>query len=113
MGRMKLPHGERAVVDDRKLREYVLNPAHPVGRHHAVLFSRLLGIDLSNPDRLREALLSAAKQAPVGREVVTEHGRKYETRFTMAGPEGEKTVLAVWILDAGSDRPRLVTCYVE
>ena len=26
---------------------------------------------------------------------------------------GEKTVLAVWIVETGSDRPRLITCYLE
>ena len=110
---MKLPNAERAIVEGRKLREYVLNLAHPVGKHHATLFSRLLGIDLDNSHVLKEAILGAARTGDVNREIVTKHGRKYEMRFTMSGPAGDKTVLAVWIIDEGDDRPRLVTCYVE
>ena len=73
---MKLPNGHRAIVEERKLREYVLNPAHPVGRHHAFLFERLLGIRLSNAGVLREALLTAAAREDVSREVTTPHGHK-------------------------------------
>ncbi len=110
---MKLPGADLAIVEDHKLREYVLNPNHPVGRHHAALFSMLLGIDLNNAHLLKKALLEAAKVADVDKEIMTGYGRKYEMRFTMSGPSGDKTVRAVWIVNEGSDRPRLVTCFVE
>jgi hypothetical protein len=29
---MELPNGEQAVIDERKVREYLLSPSHPVGR---------------------------------------------------------------------------------
>jgi hypothetical protein len=32
---MKLPNPKRAVVDIAKLRDYILNPEHPRGRHKA------------------------------------------------------------------------------
>jgi hypothetical protein len=44
---MRLPNGERVLIEDRKLLDYVLNPLHPVGRHHAALFAQLLGITRS------------------------------------------------------------------
>jgi hypothetical protein len=40
---MMLPNGNRAVVDDSKLLDCVLNPDHSIGRHDAVLFEELLG----------------------------------------------------------------------
>ncbi len=110
---MKLPHGDRALVEDGKLRAYVLNPRHPVGRHHARLFEELLGIHLGNAEILKEALLAAAANEDVTREVVTPYGRKLEMGFVLSGPSGTRRVLSVWIVDEGSDRPRLVTCYVE
>jgi len=110
---MTLPNGHLAVVEDAKLHGYVLNPAHPVGRHHAVLFDTLLGISLRNADVLKEALLSAATEEEVFREHASPYGRKYEMRFPIVGPKGEKAVRAVWIVDEGGNRPRLVTCYVE
>lgn len=110
---MRLPNGNRALVEDDKLRGYVLNPTHPVGRHHAALFEKLLGIRQANREVLREALLDAAENEAVAREVATPYGKKYEMQFPLSGPAGTKTVLAVWMIDHRSDRPRLITCYVE
>lgn len=110
---MRLPNGNAAIVEDRKLREYVLNPAHPVGRHHAVLFERLLGINLTNPNLLKEALLEAARVASVDRETATLFGTKYELRFDLSGPMGKRRLVSVWIVDRGEGIPRLVTCFVE
>lgn len=110
---MKLPNGDQAIVEDAKLLDYVLNPSHPVGGHHARLFASLLGISRQNHAVLRDALLAAARQADVQAGRASPFGRKYETRFPMIGPSGEKTVLAVWIVETGVKRPRLITCYVE
>ena len=110
---MKLPNGRQAIVDAEKLLEYVLNPKHPVGRHHAVLFERLLGITRANHEELRTALLDAAAEQDVQEGKSSSHGRKFEMRFEMSGPREAKTVLAVWLIETGSDRPRLITCYVE
>ncbi len=41
---MKLPNGERAVVDIIKLQDYCLNPAHPRGQHKARVFAAALGL---------------------------------------------------------------------
>jgi len=110
---MRLPNGRHARVDDRKLLDYVLNPNHPVGRHHARLFRDLLGIGRENHSVLKDALLQAAREseATAGRE--SPYGRKYETRFWMTGPRGQRHVLAVWLIEVGSDVPRLITCFVE
>ena len=110
---MKLPNGERAIVEDSKLREYVLNPHHPVGRHHARLFDELLGIHQGNLEILRIALVSAASREPVTREIVTPYGTKFEMRVDVLGPRGARSVRAVWIVERLGDRPRLVTCFVE
>ncbi|MCH8912557.1 MAG: hypothetical protein IIA33_03205 [Planctomycetes bacterium] len=110
---MKLPHGDQAIVDDRKLLEYVLNPVHPVGRHHAVLFDRLLGITIKNHLVLREALVQGAREQDVESGRPSEHGRKFNMRLEMSGPKGTKIVVAVWLIEQGTEYPRLVTCYVE
>ncbi|MEX2219986.1 MAG: DUF6883 domain-containing protein [Phycisphaerales bacterium] len=110
---MRLPNAEYAIVDDRKLLEYVLNPDHPVGRHHAALFERVLGVARTDAIVLRQALLAAAISAEATPGRPSPHGRKYETRFTMTGRAGSATVLAVWLVETGTDNPRLITCYVE
>lgn len=58
---MKLPNGERAVVDIEKLRAYCLNPAHARGRHKARIFASKLGLYAADAEYLRDLLLAAAR----------------------------------------------------
>jgi len=37
----KVPNHDRAVIDERKVRDYLLSPVHPIGRHKARFFYRL------------------------------------------------------------------------
>jgi hypothetical protein len=59
MGRM--PNGERAIVDLRKLEDYCLSPSHIRGRHKARVFMQALGLDRSDASWLRQAPLEAAR----------------------------------------------------
>jgi hypothetical protein len=109
---MKMPNGQHAVVGDEKLLHYLLNPLHPVGGPHAILFDRLLGINRTCADVLRQALLRAAseEEAIIGKP--SAFGEKFEIRFSLNGPRGSYTVLSVWMIKAGTDVPELVTAYI-
>jgi hypothetical protein len=110
---MLLPDGDHAVVEDTKLLDYVLNPEHPIGRHHAVLFERLLGITQVNYALLKEQLLRAASSVDIDVGQRGPFGEKFEMRFPVSGPLGTRRALAVWMWEPGPGRPRLITCYVE
>ena len=108
---MRLPNGDRAVVDPRKLTDYCLSPTHPLGKHKARLFADATGILLKDWQLLNAALLRAAEMGDVVLTDRTPFGQKYEITFTLAGPGGRSAiVLSAWIV--GEDEiPRLVTCY--
>ena len=110
---MLLPEGDRAVVEDAKLLDYVLNPDHPIGRHHAVLFEQLLGITRMNYALLKEQLLRAAASVEVEVGKPSPFGQKFEMRLPVSGPLGSRPVLAVWMREPGPAPARLITCYVE
>jgi hypothetical protein len=110
---MKLPNGDKAIIDPEKLSGFLLNVEHEAQPGHAILFRSLLGIRLSNSEVLRDALLQAARTAEAVDGRPSPHGRKYEVRFPMSGPRGTYTVLSVWIVEHGKESPRLVTAYVE
>src|SRR5262249_26359073 len=110
---MKLPNGQNAIVEERKLTEYVLNMNHPAGMHHAVLFRDLLGITAADWTVLRDALLAAAQTEDVTLGQASPPGEKWEMRFSLTGPAGSKIVLAVWLIETGQTQPRLITCFVE
>ena len=109
---MKLPHGERAVVPVEKLTEYCLNPDNRVGQHKARVFASVLGITAAQAELLRTALLIAARDGAAIPGRADQHGQRYVIDFPMRGPDGEGIVRSAWIISAGDEVPRLITCYV-
>jgi hypothetical protein len=109
---VKLPNADRAIIDSRKITDYCLDPEHEDGQHKAHLFKRLLGIDLGNA----QLLLDALQQAALGSEAVAgkqdKYGDRYVIDFELSGPAGIATIRSAWMIRAGEDSPRLVTCYI-
>ena len=108
---MRLPNGRRATIRPEKLTEYVLNPAHPVGKHKARLFAGLLGITAHNPEPLRQALQEAAASLEAVQGKADRFGSRYSVDFSMEGPRGTFVVRSAWIVREGRP-PDLVTCFI-
>ena len=102
---MKLPNGDKAVVTQKKLLGYLLNPNHKDGKEHALLFERLLGINLTNANLLYDALIKAAVDEEAVPGQPSPYGEKYEIRFQMTASRGSYTVLSVWVI-----RPAVPCC---
>lgn len=108
---MRLPDLERAVVDGRKLRDYLLSTSHPIGRFKATFFmglgySRSSWQELANDLR---ALVLTEDAVPAGE---SRYGRKFEVRGTLEGPSGRRAaVVTVWIIPRVGEPPRLITAY--
>jgi hypothetical protein len=108
---LKLPNREGCFVPQSKLRDYLLSPTHPDGSHKARLF-RALGFDQAKPEELEHALVAIAQSEEVGRTASSVHGVKYVVEGLTRTPSGVVARLrTVWMVDAGGDRPRLVTAY--
>jgi hypothetical protein len=108
---MHLPNGDRAIVDEAKLRAYCLSTTHPRRRHKARLFAATLGMTMSHADTLRNQLLIAARSSKVTASKRNAFGEVFELRFSASGPLGSNDVLSVWIVRDIDGIPRLVTCY--
>jgi hypothetical protein len=85
---MRLPNGERAIVDIRKLRDYCLNPDSPRGRHKARVFAAALGITGAEAARLRATLLEVARTAEVQRGERDLYGHR-QGQGRRAGPRAD------------------------
>lgn len=107
---MKLPHANRAVVDEQKVREYLLSKSHPVGRFKAMFFARL-GFGVENWREFRDAILNLAVENEATEDESTEYGQKYRVLGELRGPKSAALVITIWILRTGEDRPSLVTVY--
>ncbi len=105
---MKMPGSHRAVVDDSKVRDYLLCAAHPMGQSKAAYFNRL-GFSRADWPLLRVALLSLAEQ-DAQPTVTTIYGQKFSIRGVIRGPTGKLgTVETIWMFANKSMVPRLIT----
>jgi hypothetical protein len=109
---MKLPNGDQAVIDPRKVTDYCLSPDHDDGKHKARLFHDMLGLTSDDARVLLDALKAAAAggDAIVGK--LDKHGQRYVIDSELTGPGGQAIVRSAWIVRSGEDFPRLVTCYI-
>ena len=109
-----LPGYKSAVIPDEKLTAYALNKNHPVGKHKAIVFEKVLGYNISNRgeliSRVREGL---EKYRFIERET-TQHGRPFEVSMMIRGANGRYApVKTAWQIDNGSETQRLVSIYID
>lgn len=110
---MRLPGGDRAIVDRMKLVEYCLNPEHPRGKHKARVFATALGFTAENADELQAALLTAAATEDAKPTFSDRCGARYMIDFEISNRRGTAVVKSLWILPHGQQSPRLTSCYVK
>jgi hypothetical protein len=108
---MHLPNRDHAVVDEAKVRDYLLSPSHPVGRFKAVFF-HALGFSQQDWTALRDALLGLARAGDVTPGQPSAFGQKFEIHATLHGPSGRTaSVVTVWMVPNGFDLPHFVTAF--
>ena len=108
---MLIPNAERAVVDIRKLRDYCLNPMHREGKQKARLFAAVLDMTADDAVALRDILLQAVKthDAQFGRR--DEYGQRYRVDFPLEWQGKRAIIRSAWMIEHGSDTPKLTSCY--
>ena len=108
---MKLPNADQAIVPERKVTLYLLNPAHPVGGSKAAFFLRF-GFTVVAWRVLAGALLRHARDNEVTETEETPHGTRFVVEGPMIAPEGTNlNVRSAWFMEPGSDAPRFVTAH--
>jgi hypothetical protein len=108
---MLLPNAEIAELDIRKLIDYCLNPDHPEGKHKARLFSAALSLTADDAGGLRDALLQAVRTVNASVGLLDEYGQRYTVDFEYGLRGRTATIRSGWIIEHGSEVPRLTTCY--
>lgn len=108
---MELPNAAQALVERQKLLGYLLLMTHPDGRSKAELFTRF-GFTADAWEVLQEALRRHGADNPVSQEVASARGVRYVVEGPLITPAGSPPMIrTVWIVEPGSDAPRLVTAY--
>lgn len=108
---MRLPNADRAIVEDAKVRDYLLSSTHPVGRFKSIFFIAL-GFSAEHWLLLRDALLDQVRTGDAAPGQPSPFGLKFEIRAILTGPSGRQaSVVTVWMVSIGQDFPHFVTAY--
>jgi len=107
---VKLPGADHVVVDERKVREYLLSRSHPIGRFKAAVFARA-GFRAQNWREFVSAVRVLAVQGDAMPGEPNKYGVKYLVSGTIMGPTGKLEVITVWLIPTEGGPPRIVTVY--
>jgi hypothetical protein len=108
---MKIPNGNRAIIDDAKVRDYLLSPDHPIGRFKARVFASV-GYHRDNWQRLRDDLLALASTIDAKPIQTNAFGERWAGTGQLRGPNGTPLpVVTVWLIPSEGASPRLITAY--
>lgn len=112
----QMPNYSDAVTPREKFVNYSLDYENKKAAGKAEAYERTLGYTKENADDLIDQIhkaVTSGKTLPYATEA-TKYGTKYKFRFPITGPNGKtKNVIAVYQIDVGATKPRLVTNYVE
>jgi hypothetical protein len=108
---MQLPNVRLAIVEERKVTEYLLNTSHRFGASKARFFMAF-GFTASAWHLLAEALRNHPRDGQVASTSETGFGPRYEVDGPLIAPDGRRPrVRSVWQFDRGQVAPRLITAY--
>lgn len=107
---MRLPNHAQATIDIRKLRDYVLNPQHPEGRHKAKVFLSALGLTAAESDWLAAALLQNLGTAEAVEVKTTAWGALYRADLQVWRGARCAKVRTGWL--CAGKTARLTTCFI-
>ena len=115
-----LKNHERAIMDARKVVEYLMDPRNEDSREKWRAFDALGFQVWSNAGRVHAATVLADElRAALGEAEATflkhsPHGPRYETRTLLTGPNGRAgTFVAIWQYDDEGEVPRLITGWLR
>jgi hypothetical protein len=109
---MKLPNAQLANVPERKITQYLLNPAHPAGGSKARFFLRF-GFTAAKWQQLAEALHRHGRENEVAAMEQTAHGGRYVVDGLLVAPDGSRlNIRSAWYISVrGDGGPRFVTAH--
>jgi len=108
---MILPNVQNIIIEETKVAEYLLNPAHPDNGGKAAFFLGW-GFTAAEWMSFARAVREMISRSEVADRVQSAWGEKYVVDGTLDAPKGTTpTVRTVWIVDGLPARPRLVTAY--
>lgn len=97
-------------VEEKKIKEYLLNDIHPVGGSKSIFF-KLFGFSLDNWEIFREALIQHGNERQISGSRKEKHGKQYEKTCNIISPDGRNPcIITVWKQQSDGSL-RLITAF--
>jgi hypothetical protein len=107
----QLPRVANAILEDRKITQYLLNTVHPIGAAKAQFFMSF-GFSPANWAELKSALLQHPQKNPVSSQSSNPFGQKFEVSCSLVAPDGRNPcIISIWIIESPDLNPRFITAY--
>ena len=107
----RMPNSEVCVVEERKVRDYLLDTTRMPAAAKARFFLSC-GFTQKDWRFFVNALKTHGKTYEVLNEVASDYGTKYEIEGALVCPDGRKPMVrTVWQIDRDELAPRLITAY--
>lgn len=100
-----------ACVEEKKIREYLLNLHHPKGQSKTKFFLER-GFEDKAWQVFRDALVEQARRNPVATQSADEYGRRFVVDCHCPTPDGSNPCIrTVWEVVSENPCPRLITAH--
>jgi hypothetical protein len=107
----RLPGVANAILEDRKITQYLLSTVHPTGAAKAKFFMSF-GFPLAHWAELKSAFQGHPRNNPVTSQASNPFGQKFEVRCSLVTPDGRNPcIVSVWIIEPPDPSPRFITAY--
>jgi len=104
----RLPNYQRAVILNRKVKEYLLNPAKSGGK--AALFNSL-GYTMKNAECLKSDIRTGLKENKAVAYSKNRYGHTAYEVVMKLGVDKKASIITGWQIDKGDNVPRFITAY--
>lgn len=95
------------------MRDYCLNPKHPLGKHKARIFLSQLGLHRKDAELLKKEILKEIVKSDIHEEYSDQFGKRYSAELILNINNKRAVVKTIWIIKNDHVTPELVTCYVK
>jgi hypothetical protein len=104
---------DQLFIDERKFKDYLLNPNHPDGKNKAEVFKLILGFDQENYHELIKIIEEKGLSLEATYHSTNEYGKCYSTIIEITGVTGKTAnVLIGWIIEFNNRIAKLTTARI-
>lgn len=108
--RRRLPHYKQAIIPQKKIGNYLLNPENPNSGGKPKFF-KSIGYNMKGESRLIRDIRTGIATNPAKEYEPNEYGRvNYEVVMKL-GVTRKADVITIWAIDKGEKIPRFITAY--